>query len=106
MDVRRVFIVGDSLFAETLAQTLAGVEAVEIAGSAPSAEAALPQIAAGRPGPAAGRFPRPAHHPHRPQRQRRTGHHQPARRRAHLRLAGRDYSPAQTELAHDQNCLP
>ena len=41
MEARRVFIVGDTLFAETLGRMLAGSGAVEVAGSAPTPEAAL-----------------------------------------------------------------
>lgn len=44
MEARRVFIVGDSLFAETLAQTLTNAEAVEVIGSAPTPEAAQPLL--------------------------------------------------------------
>lgn len=44
VETRRVFIVGDSLFAETLAQTLASAESVKVVGSAPTTEAALPQL--------------------------------------------------------------
>mgnify|MGYP001580345536 CR=1 FL=1 len=40
MEARRVLVVGDSLFAEALTQTLAKT-AVEIVGSAPTPEAAL-----------------------------------------------------------------
>ena len=47
MDMHRVFIVGDSLFAETLAQTLAGdasKDTIEVIGSAPTIEATLPLL--------------------------------------------------------------
>ena len=46
MKARRVFIVGDSLFAETLTRTLraAGADAIEVIGSAPTPEAALPLL--------------------------------------------------------------
>jgi DNA-binding NarL/FixJ family response regulator len=46
MDARTVFIIGDSLFAETLARTLATPGGVEVVGSAPTPEAALPLIKA------------------------------------------------------------
>ena len=52
MDGRRVFIVGDSLLAEGLAQMLAsyaGVGEVEVIGSAPTLEAALPLLKVKRP---------------------------------------------------------
>jgi chemotaxis response regulator CheB len=50
METRRVFIVGDSLFAETLVQTLGIANpAVEMAGSAPTPEAAMPLIKTKRP---------------------------------------------------------
>lgn len=52
MDGRRVFIVGDSLLAEGLAQMLAsyaGVGAVEVIGSAPTLEVALPLLKVKRP---------------------------------------------------------
>ena len=42
-------MVGDSLFAETLANMLASAERVEMIGWAPTAEAALPQIRANCP---------------------------------------------------------
>ncbi len=44
MQARRVFIVGNSLFAETLARTLSAgpTMGVQVVGSAPTAEAALP----------------------------------------------------------------
>ncbi len=46
MKTRRVLIVGDSLFAETLAGTLraANADAIEVIGSAPTPEAALPLL--------------------------------------------------------------
>jgi DNA-binding NarL/FixJ family response regulator len=44
MKTRRVCIVGDSLFAETLGQMLAGAQAVEVVGLAATPEAALPVI--------------------------------------------------------------
>ncbi|MBI3244693.1 MAG: hypothetical protein HYZ49_20635 [Chloroflexi bacterium] len=43
METRKVFVVGDSLFAEALTQILAKT-AVEIVGSAPTPEAALPRL--------------------------------------------------------------
>ena len=45
MEARRVFIVGNSLFAESLARTLASAT-VEVSGSAPTPEAAIPMIKA------------------------------------------------------------
>jgi DNA-binding NarL/FixJ family response regulator len=48
METRRVFIVGHSLFAEALARTLTS-DAVEVSGSAPTPEAAIPLIKAQRP---------------------------------------------------------
>jgi DNA-binding NarL/FixJ family response regulator len=44
MKIRRVCIVGDSLFAETLGQMLAGAPAVEVVGAASTPEAALPVL--------------------------------------------------------------
>lgn len=46
MSTRRVFVVGDSLFAETVAGTLrkADADAIEMIGSAPTLEAALPLL--------------------------------------------------------------
>ena len=44
MKARRVFIVGDSLFAETLGQMLADAQAVEVVGYAATPEAALPVL--------------------------------------------------------------
>lgn len=44
MEIRRVFIVGDTLFAETLAKLLAGDKTVQVAGTASSLDEALPQI--------------------------------------------------------------
>ena len=49
MNRHRVFIVGDSLFAEALVQLLAGcanTDAVEVIGSAPTIEAVLPLLKA------------------------------------------------------------
>jgi hypothetical protein len=46
MERRRVFVVGDSLFAETLVKLLASDERVELIGWAPTADAALLQIRA------------------------------------------------------------
>lgn len=44
MEARKVFLIGDSLFAETLTNTLAASVAVQLAGSAPTPEAALPLL--------------------------------------------------------------
>jgi hypothetical protein len=46
MPTRQVFIVGDSLFAEALTQTLraADADAIEVIGCAPTLEAALPLL--------------------------------------------------------------
>jgi DNA-binding NarL/FixJ family response regulator len=44
MGMRRVCIVGDSLFAETLGQMLADARAVEVVGLAATPEAALPML--------------------------------------------------------------
>ena len=44
MKTHRVFIVGDSLFAETLGQILVAAEGIEVIGSAPTPEAALPLL--------------------------------------------------------------
>jgi DNA-binding NarL/FixJ family response regulator len=41
MEIHRVLVVGDSLFAETLIEMLAKEETIQIAGSAPSLEEAL-----------------------------------------------------------------
>jgi chemotaxis response regulator CheB len=49
VEARRVLVVGDSLFAETLAQTLTQPGSVEMIGSAPTLEAARPLIQARRP---------------------------------------------------------
>jgi DNA-binding NarL/FixJ family response regulator len=43
-EAHRVFIVGDSLFAETLAQMLASSGAVTVVGSAPTAQQALSSL--------------------------------------------------------------
>ena len=48
MEARTVFVVGDSLFADALKQTLAD-NSVEILGSAPTPEAALPLLSARGP---------------------------------------------------------
>lgn len=45
METRRVFIVGDSLFAETLVRMLDRSDAVELVGAAPTPEAALSALA-------------------------------------------------------------
>ncbi len=47
--MRRVFIVGDSLFAEGIAQMLASSGAVEVINAAPTLEAALPLLEAEPP---------------------------------------------------------
>lgn len=44
MKIRRLFIVGDSLFAETLTQTLSRAASVRVIGSAPSPAEALPML--------------------------------------------------------------
>ena len=44
MKTHRVFIVGDSLFAETLRQILTATEGIDVIGSAPTPEAALPLL--------------------------------------------------------------
>lgn len=49
MSRRRVFVVGDSLFAETLTQMLTDAGTVSVVGSAPTPEAALPLLATCRP---------------------------------------------------------
>lgn len=49
MKARRVFVVGESLFAETLVKMLAGAESIEVIGSAPTLKAALPLIETGQP---------------------------------------------------------
>ena len=41
---RKVIVVGDSLFAETLTRTLKSAPSVRVVGSAPTAQAALPLI--------------------------------------------------------------
>jgi DNA-binding NarL/FixJ family response regulator len=46
MQRRRIFIVGDSLFAEGLTQMLSTTRSVEVIGSAPTPEAALFSLAA------------------------------------------------------------
>jgi chemotaxis response regulator CheB len=46
MKTRRLFIIGDSLFAETLTQMLSREASVRIIGSAPSPNAALPMLSA------------------------------------------------------------
>jgi DNA-binding NarL/FixJ family response regulator len=45
MDAPRVFVIGDSLFAETLAQLLARAGVVNVINAAPTCEAALPLLA-------------------------------------------------------------
>ena len=51
MKARKVFIVGDSLFAETLAQMLGAVnsDTITVIGSAPTLEAALPLLKTQQP---------------------------------------------------------
>src|SRR3990170_2571282 len=49
VDIRRVFIVGDSLFAESLASLLGKSRGIEVVGSAPTPQAAIPQLAAACP---------------------------------------------------------
>ncbi|MCP4139153.1 MAG: hypothetical protein GY755_02490 [Chloroflexi bacterium] len=44
MEIRSVFVVGDSLFAETLIQSLGDSENVAVVGTAPSLEEALPKL--------------------------------------------------------------
>jgi chemotaxis response regulator CheB len=44
MEIRRVFIVGDTLFAETLAKLLAGDETIRVAGTASCLDEALPLL--------------------------------------------------------------
>lgn len=46
MRCRKIFIVGDSLFAEGLTQMLANTRSVEVIGSAPTPDAALPSLGA------------------------------------------------------------
>jgi chemotaxis response regulator CheB len=49
MGMRRVFIVGNTLFAETLAKLLAGDETIQVVGTACSLDEVLPQIEPGLP---------------------------------------------------------
>lgn len=49
MEIRRVFIIGDSLFAETLAKLLAGDDTIQVAGTACSLDEALPQLKPSHP---------------------------------------------------------
>lgn len=49
MKRRKVFLIGDSLFAETLGRMLATARTVRIIGSAPTPESALPLLATCRP---------------------------------------------------------
>jgi DNA-binding NarL/FixJ family response regulator len=44
MEMSRVFIVGDTLFAENLAKLLAADPTIQVTGTASSLEAALPQL--------------------------------------------------------------
>jgi len=44
METRRVYIVGDTLFAETLVQMLGEYEAIEVIGSAPTPSEALTRL--------------------------------------------------------------
>lgn len=44
MELRNVFVVGDSLFAETLIQSLGDSESVAVVGTAPTPEDALPKL--------------------------------------------------------------
>lgn len=46
MDRHRVFVVGDSVFAMGIAQNLIDSQAVTVVGTAPTLEAALPQLQA------------------------------------------------------------
>ncbi|MFQ5408662.1 MAG: hypothetical protein ACE5FI_09620 [Anaerolineales bacterium] len=49
MNARRVFVVGDGLFTETLTRTLRSDQAVNVVGTASTPEVALPMIAASAP---------------------------------------------------------
>lgn len=49
MEMRRVLLVGDSLFAETLTRMLTQAGAVEVIGSAPTPQAALALLKSQRP---------------------------------------------------------
>jgi len=44
MEIRRVFIIGDTLFAETLAKLLAADVTIRVTGTASSLDEALPQL--------------------------------------------------------------
>ncbi len=44
MKIREVFVVGDSLFAETLVEILGKSENVSVIGTAPNSESALPLL--------------------------------------------------------------
>ena len=44
MEIRNIFVVGDSLFADTLIQSLGGSENVAVVGTAPTPEYALPML--------------------------------------------------------------
>lgn len=49
MERTSIFIIGDTLFAETLGYALASTDATEIVGTAPTPESALAQITRRRP---------------------------------------------------------
>ena len=49
MDARRVFLIGSSLFAESIARTLANSKEATLVGSAPDVAAALPALKLKRP---------------------------------------------------------
>lgn len=49
MEARRVFVIGNNIFAETLVQLLAGSPDLRVSGSALTIEAALPDIRTSEP---------------------------------------------------------
>ncbi|HJW84872.1 MAG TPA: hypothetical protein VJ754_11250 [Anaerolineae bacterium] len=49
MKTRKVFVIGDSLFAESLARMLASTEMVRVVGCAPTPQAALPLLDTSHP---------------------------------------------------------
>jgi len=49
MELHQVFIIGDSLFAETLAKLLLNNAAIQVAEIAPSLEEAIPRLKTSRP---------------------------------------------------------
>jgi DNA-binding NarL/FixJ family response regulator len=49
METRRIFIIGDTLFAETLAKLLAADDTIQVSGTANNLDDALPQLRPSHP---------------------------------------------------------